>query len=209
MRINGKTTATLVLLLLGGALSAGAQEKRFEITPHASYLFGGGFELFDFEFGRVDFELDEDAAFGVHFDIPITRSLQVELSYLKQDTTLEIDEGLFAGNFPVADIEIDTYLAGILWQGTFGQVRPFFVASVGVSDLSLQIPGTDNEVQPAFSIGGGVKTMFTNNLGLRFEGRIFGIVIDDDDGGDFCCRRYEDGQSITQGQVSAGLIFAF
>jgi hypothetical protein len=208
MRIIGKTTFSLVFLLLAAALSAGAQEKRFEITPYASYLFGGSFDLFDFEFGRVDFELEEDAAFGVHFDIPISPSFQVELTYLKQDTTLQIDEGLFADDFPVADIEIDTFLVGILWQGTFGQVQPFFVGSVGLSDLSLDLPGTDNEVQPAFSIGGGVKTMFTENLGLRFEGRILGILIDEDER-DFCCRYYEDGQSITQGQVSAGLIFAF
>ena len=201
--------ALLVVVAAGaGAGAASAQDKQFEITPYASYLFGGSFDLFDFELGVVDFELEEDAAFGLIVGIPITRSLQVELSYLQQRTELQIDEGLFEGVFTVADIDIDTYLAGILWQGTFGQVRPFFVAGLGVADLRIDVPDTDNEVRPALSLGGGVKTMFTPHLGLRFEGRIFAILLDEDDDGR-CCRRYDDGQSITQGQLTAGVIFAF
>ncbi|HVS65201.1 MAG TPA: outer membrane beta-barrel protein [Thermoanaerobaculia bacterium] len=217
MSSNRATRATtwaapslLVLLLaLTGAGAAGAQDKQFEITPHASYLVGGSFDLFDPEFGRVDFEVEEDAAFGVMVDIPITGSLQVELSYLKQDTELQIDEGLFGDDFTVADIEIDTYLVGILWQGTFGQARPFFVAGLGLSDLSLDVSGTDDEVRPAFSLGGGVKTMFTPHLGLRFEGRILAILLEDDDDGRFGRRRYDDGQALTQGQLTVGVVFAF
>lgn len=202
--------ALAVLMALGSATGAGAQDsdKQFEITPYVSYLFGGSFDLFDSEFGRVDFELDEDTAFGVGVGIPITRSVQIELSYLKQDTELQIDEGLFNEEFTVAGIEIDTFLAGVLIQGSYGQARPFFSAGLGIADLSLDVPGTDNEVKPAAYLGGGVKTMFNRHLGMRFEGRVLIIVIEDDDDDRFR-RRYDDAQTITQGQLTAGLIWAF
>ena len=64
------------------------------------------------------------------------------------------------------------------------------------------------------SRGGGVKVFFNEHVGLRFEGRGFFTVIDDYDSGcyDDCCGcydYYEDGETLSQGQASAGLIFAW
>jgi hypothetical protein len=214
LKLSESSHAVVLAALVCGlwAATAGAQQSpsnRFEITPFATYVFGGSFEVFDFEFGEVDFRINEHSGLGLAFDATISRSFQLELLYFEVDTVLEIDEGLFAEPFTVGDIDVSYYQAGVLWQLPVGQVKPFVVFSGGLARLDLTASGLDSETRPAFTFGGGVKVMFSEHVGLRAEGRVIAIALDgDDDRFRGCCRNRE-GDSITQGQVSAGLLFAF
>jgi hypothetical protein len=178
-----------------------------EVTPFLGYDFGGGFSVFDFELGDVDFELEDGASYGVVLDVPITRSFQVEAMVLRQPTTLEVDEGLFGPSFELTDLDIDYLMGGVLWQGALGQAKPFFSGGIGFARMNPDIPELDSETRLSFHLGGGVKTFFTPHFGLRFEGRLLVITLPEDDEDLFCCRGEDN--AISQGHVAAGLIFAF
>jgi opacity protein-like surface antigen len=185
-----------------------AQDKpSIEITPFLGYDFGGSFDVFDFEFGRVNFELQDGESYGVIVDFPISRTFQVEAMAFRQPTTLEIDEGFFGPSFELSDLDIDYLQAGLLWQGSLGQAKPFFTAGAGLARLNPDIPELDSETRFAFNLGGGVKTFFTPHFGLRFEGRLLVITLPEDNEELFCCRGEDD--ALSQGHVALGFIFAF
>lgn len=182
-------------------------DPALEITPFLGYDFGGSFEVFDFEFGAVDFELQDGESYGVIVDFPINRSFQVEAMVFRQPTTLEVDEGLFGPSFELTDIDIDYLQGGILWQGSLGQVKPFFGGGIGLARMNPDISELDSETRFAFNIGGGVKTFFTPHFGLRVEGRLLVISLPEEDEDLFCCRGEDN--ALAQGHVAVGLIFAF
>ena len=193
--------------LLCAAPTLAQDETSLEVTPFLGYDFGGGFEVFDFELGDVDFEIEDSVSYGVIVDFPISRSFQVEAMVLRQPTTLEVDEGLFGPSFELTDLDIDYLQAGILWQGALGQAKPFFTGGVGLARMNPDLPELDSETRFAFNFGGGVKTFFTPHFGLRFEGRLLVITLPEDDEALFCCEGEDN--AITQGHVALGLVFAF
>jgi hypothetical protein len=68
------------------------------------------------------------------------------------------------------------------------------------------------ETKPSLSLGGGVKLMATDSVGVRLEGRWFGTFLDGS-GSIFCangsCELSASGNVISQYIVNAGLIVAF
>ena len=104
---------------------------------------------------------------------------------------------------------------GMLFQTTDNDVVPFFVASAGITRLDPDVPGADSEERFSMSLGGGVKILFNDHFGLRLEGRGYFTLIDDYDSGcyddDFCCDcgYYDSGTSLSQGEASVGMIFAW
>jgi hypothetical protein len=207
--------AALLAALLVPAVARAQGAYRFELTPMASYRWGGTISGDSNGLFNTDLEVNDSAGYGVTFDIPLSRNFQLELLAHSQSTELRFDQGLFGGNYDVADIDIAYYHVGILWQGGNAEVNPFFVASAGMTSLSPDVPGASNEERFSMSLGGGVKVFFNEHFGMRFEGRGFFTVIDSYDGGCYdyyCCDNcYDYGYSDTmsQGQASAGLIFAW
>ena len=188
---------------------------QFELTPTFSYNFGGTLSAQDSEFFDFDLEADDSEAYGVTFGIPLSPWAQIELLASRQQTALAYDEGLFGGTFGVADFDVSYYHVGGLFQWGNGQVHPFFVASLGVANLNPDVPGARAENKFSGSLGGGVKIFFTDNVGLRLEGRGFWTLLDgnSDDYHYDNCHNYDCdyGYSNTfdQAQASAGLIIAW
>ena len=160
--------------------------------------------------------MDDSPAFGVTLDFPLSSTLQLELLASRQSSELQFDQDLFGSATGVADIDVSYYHVGLLWQGRHPRITPFFVASLGVASLEPDVPGASSEDRFSASLGAGVKVFFSENVGLRFEGRGFVSDYDSDsrDNDDFCYYddRYDDScydDSFSQGQVSVGLIFAW
>lgn len=220
-----KAMAALVLLLVPAAVFAqdanpsnrAYSRGSFELTPTFSYNFGGTLSaesasVFDFDLQAADSE-----AYGITFGIPLSPWAQIELLASRQQTQLEYDRGNFTGNLGVADFDVTYYHVGGLFQWGNGQIHPFVVASLGIANLNPDLPGARSENKFSGSIGGGVKVFFTDNIGLRFEGRGFWTLLDGnnndyhyDDCHHYDCG-YDYGYSNTfdQGQASAGLIIAW
>ena len=220
----GKSVALIALLLAPAAVFAqdagytsSAQTRgRFELTPTVSYNFGGTITGEHDEFFEFDLEADDSEAFGVTFGIPLSPWAQIEILASRQSTVLEYGEGLFGGTIGVADFDVSYYHVGGLFQWGNGQIHPFFVASLGVANLNPDVAGASAENKFSGSIGGGVKIFFSDNVGVRFEGRGFWTLLDDGDDYyyDDChhCGDYYDygyTNSFDQAQFSAGLILAW
>ncbi|HNU83338.1 MAG TPA: hypothetical protein PKO05_07900, partial [Thermoanaerobaculia bacterium] len=188
-----------------------ASGYRFELTPTVSWRFGGELDGRDLAFVRADLEADDSAAYGLTLDIPLSRSLQLELLAHRQRTDLGFDEGLFGPDLRFAKMDVSYYHVGVLFQGHSGRVSPFFVLSGGIGVLDPKLPGARSETRASVSLGGGVKVFFDDaeHIGLRFEGRGFWTDIGDDYGWD--CgyhghyRRCDYDDDFSQGQVSLGL----
>lgn len=202
--------ALLALLFLAVPVAAFAQPGPFEITPFVGYRFAGeienagdiGFPDFD-----QDVEVDESAVFGILFDIPLTPNWRLELLANRQDTSFSVDEGLFSPAQDLGDVSIDFFQAGFLYQWGLGQVNPFIVGTLGLARVSPDFPELDAENYFAGTIGGGVKVFFSENVGLRFEGRGYWTNLDTDF--DDRYDRYDSEGDLVQGEASAGLIIAF
>jgi hypothetical protein len=197
--------------LLAGAPLLAQNRPAVEVTPFFGYTFGGNFDVFDFELGQVTFEVDDSQSYGVIVDFPLSPNFQIEAMVFRQASALTIDEGIFGPSFEVSDMNIDHFEAGVLWQGAWGQVRPFFTGGMGLAYLDPEVPSLDSEARFAFNFGGGVKTMFNENFGLRAEARWLLVTLPEDDNDPNCCYYdyYGDGDVLSQGHFSLGLIFAF
>lgn len=203
---------TALLTVAAGATPspAVAQKVRFEITPYYGHSFLGSFEIDDYEFGRLDLEIDDGTVDGVVIGFPLRRNLHLELFVNEQETGFGLDEGPFLGAAYLGGMDVDYYQAGVSWTGSLGQVRPFASLTAGVTRLA---PSSDflPESESHFSIGlgGGVKVFFTDHVGLRLDARLLVTDTSDEDGCCYDCCYGAERDDLVQGLVSAGLVFAF
>lgn len=199
-------------LLLALPAAAAAQAGRFEITPFGTYRWGGEITTDSTDLFNRDVQVEDSAGYGVSFGIPLNYWAQIELSVDRQDSEFKVDSGLFDPSLKVADVALTYYHAGFLWQWGSGQTVPFFNVSGGVTELDVDLPGVDKEYQPSLGLGGGAKVFFSQNVGLRFEGKAIWTSLDDsNDRHHDYCRRYscDDNNDLVQGEAKVGLIFAF
>lgn len=197
------------LTLLLPPVAGFAQPGRFELTPMAGYRLDGDFDAhsrhaFD---PALNVQVDESAVYGVTFDIPLNENWQIELLANRQRTSFEVDEGLLAPAATLGDVDITFLHAGILLQWGLGQVNPFLTASGGIAHIDPKFNELDADNRFSASLGGGVKIFFSENIGLRLEGR--GYWTDLDTGFRNRYDRYDSGEGMTQAEGSVGLIIAF
>lgn len=205
-----RLTALLTVVAAATSSPAVAQKERFEITPYYGHSFLGSFEIDDYEFGRLDLEIDDATVDGIVIGFPIRRNLHLELFLNEQETGFGLDEGPFLGATHLGGIDVNYYQAGVSWTASMGQVRPFASLGAGVTRLA---PNSDflPESESHFSVGfgGGVKIFFADHVGFRLDAR---LLVTDTSGEDACCHGCCYGaerDDLVQGLVSAGLVFAF
>ncbi len=190
-----------------------AYSDTFELTPTFSYNFGGTIPGDSTVLSNFDLHAKDGEAYGLTFDIPLSPWVQLELLASRQKTELELDGGIFDdGTLGVADFRVSYYQVGGLFQWGSGQIHPYIVASLGIANLDPNIQGARAENRFAGSVGAGVKIFFSDNFGLRLEGRGFWTALDSNNGDGWDnCHHCDNGSGNTfdQGQASAGLIFAW
>lgn len=201
--------ALLALLLSLIPATAVAQRPRFEVTPFAGYRLSGEIDEstdigLDFP---TDVEIDESPFFGVMFDIPLSPYWQLELSASWQNTSFNADDGLFSPSEDLGDLDLGLYQAGFLLQWGAGQVSPFVVATLGLARLEPDVVELDAENYFSGTFGGGVKIFFSENVGLRLEGRGTWIALDSDF--DNYYDDYDYGVYTWLPEASAGVIFSW
>lgn len=196
----------LGLLLLIPAASA-AQPLRLELSPYAGYRLNGTVESDDFI--RQDLEVKESSTYGLRLDIPLTPQLQLEILANRQESELQIDEGLFEPVENLGDITLDTVHAGLLYQWGRGQVNPYVVFSAGITRLDPEFAGLEAESRLSGSLGGGVKVFVNRNVGFRFEARGYWVDLEADFDDDRCRRCRDTDDALYLGEANAGLVFAF
>lgn len=221
----------LSALAFAGAAPAQVRDRTVEISPFAGYLFGGEFSrgttaLFDF-----DVNADDAPTYGARLGFNLSSTFQLELQVSHTETafvTGNDDDGeLFGGDGEeeFGDLDIDYALGYMTFNFGHRRVVPYITLGAGVARLDPHItimcvtapcPQPDEETRFTASLGGGIKTFFTPNFGLRFDGRGYATSLKDDDGDDDddFCGFSDDCDSnnrdwLTNGEVSLGLVFAF
>ncbi len=205
----------LLAMLSFFLVSGSALAQTVELTPFIGARFGGDFErsIDDFDTFDLGFELDDSESYGFVLGFNLSRHWQFELLYSTQETTL-FDRFLPRGDQALFDLDADYLHAGFAYQfATSGRVRPFVAASAGITRLLPDDPFFDDDEQFSFGVGGGVKVMLADHVGLRFEGRGFWTHLDDDEAL-FCdpfdlCFDANITDTLVQGELRAGLLFTF
>lgn len=198
---------SFLTLLLVPALAA-AQSSRFEITPFAGYRLAGDFNAPNRDSVlRLGAKVDESAIYGVTFGIPLNEHWRLELTANRQSTSFTVDEGFLTPRTKLGDVDLTMVHAGFALEWGDGQVKPFLVASGGVTRIDPQFSELSAENRVSGSLGGGVKVLFSQNVGVRFEGR--GYWTDLDTRFNDRYSRYSSNDGLYQTEASAGLIFRF
>jgi hypothetical protein len=196
----------LILPALPGV--AQAQTRRFELTPMAGYRFKGEFTADSDLFNRnLDVRVDDSPTYGLIFDVPLTENWQLEILANRQDSSFIVDEGLFTPERNLGDVTIDYVNAGFLFQWGPGQVNGFVSGGVGLARIDPDFPEVAAENRFSGNLGGGVKILFSPNIGLRLEGRGYWVDLDTGFRGRY--DRFDSDEGLYQGEASAGLIIAF
>jgi opacity protein-like surface antigen len=165
-------------------------------------------------------DVDDHGTFGGRVGFLINRSFEIELQYSRTETHFVTQNGgqLFGPDAqPLGDLNIDYLLSYMTFN--FGHNRyviPYITLGAGAARLDPTVPGrnADSETRFTASLGGGVRTMFTRNFGLRFDGRIYTTLLDNNDNNNGCDNHHNNCHNhnnnwLTNGDVTGGLVFAF
>lgn len=169
--MNALKTLAIVVPALGllGSGPAWAQ-KRLEIGGSAGYQFGGRIRTDE---GNV--RIPNGPNFGVTVDLAIRPSAWIELSYSRQDTTVDLQPP-GGGSAPLYDAAVEYYQFGGLYEKG-GPVSLFGLATIGVFSLNPKTAGLETETWFAAALGAGAKVTLSRRLGVRLQGRLLVPVL--------------------------------
>ena len=204
-----KKLAFACALLILPATAWADGDYRWELTPTAAYHFGGSLDTGSGEFFPDEVDLDDGFAWGLTFDMPLSSNLQLEFLLNTQSADLFYDGGVLGPDLELSEIDVTYAHIGLLAQFGRPEISPYFVGSLGATQLDAEGEGAGADTKFSVSFGGGVKAFFTDHFGLRFEGRYYWTQLDNWDvscDGDEC---YDARDYLSQFQTSVGLIFAW
>jgi hypothetical protein len=203
IRLRKVATAVTAVLLLA-AIPARAQ-KRLEIGGWYGFQFGGQIHTDE---GNV--RIPNGPNFGVSIDLSIRPNAWIEVSYSRQDATVDLMTA-GGGATPVYDAAVEFYqIGGLVEKG--GPASLFGMAAIGVFSLNPKVPGVATETWFAASLGMGVKVPISRRLGARFQGRLLvpflaagGVITIAPP----ASSAYISSVVVVWGDISAGLYFCF
>jgi opacity protein-like surface antigen len=167
---RGFIAATLLLTI---AAADAAAQQRWEVQPFFGGRFGGGFDVdapvatpHGFRVAEIDFESGPTYGFTVGYFV--SQMVQLEFLMSRQQTGIE------AAGVKISDASHTQYHGNVLFH--FGdddsRVRPYVLVGFGASNINPDLPAADNVTKFSFGIGGGVKTYFSDHVGMRFQVRL-------------------------------------
>lgn len=217
MKIQRLLPVVVLALLVPTAAFA---QQRFEVAPFIGWQHGN--DIFDQPSGgRVD--VANGAAYGFIVDVSLTDNLQAEFIYNRRSTTVDVTAPGTEDRDPVniqdAPIIANYYQGGIIYKFdiyTQPNLKPFIGAALGASQLAenddrVDVSGTSRF---SWSITGGLKYFFTENIGFRGEYRLFSTRTDFVQRGYWCdwwgwCWTFASYQNLWQSQFTGALTIGF
>ncbi|NOX67254.1 MAG: hypothetical protein GXO85_16015 [Chlorobi bacterium] len=162
-----KLSSVLFLLLLGSSFSFG---QDIEITPYYGYMFAGKLALY-----QGDFNIKNDANYGITIDLELDRKsgVSLELLYDRIDTRAvlkkyptNITEDLF-------DMSVEYYQIGGLYNKPMNKkFSTFGVFTFGAARMAPVSTKFGDDWRFAVTAGGGIKYFFSKSIGIRLTGRL-------------------------------------
>jgi opacity protein-like surface antigen len=209
----GKHALIFAILLM--IPSAALAQTKVEISPFFGWRHGS--DVSDVSGVRVD--LESGATYGFMVDVGITSNLYAEFIYSYRKTTGSVfipptlPEPGPTGTVPLEG-NVDYYQGGVLYQWdirSHPKLKPFVVGTMGAASMR-----SAGQSSTRFSLGGGggVKYIFSRNIGFRGEYRLFSTSTNFVGRGGWCdwwgfCYTFLTNKYLYQSQFTAAIIIGF
>jgi outer membrane protein with beta-barrel domain len=149
-----------ILVVCAVAAPAARAQNRSESWEFGPYLVG-------FDFDR-DIEIEDRWGGGFRFGYNFVPMHEVELSFEGVETQDDV--------FNQIDVSVGQFQANYVFNFIFDRhqpVVPYFTAGIGAIHFEVDDPvfGTDDETDPLFSIGGGVRFFIGKVFNFRIDAR--------------------------------------
>ena len=190
--------------------------QKIEITPFYGYQFNGKATTYN-----GDLNIRDASSYGLMLDVTVQKGMQVELYYSRSDTRADFVE--FRGpTFKLTDVSVNYFQLGFLRTvKKIDKVSLYGIGSLGATLFSPSGNSYDQSPETLYfedwwlfsvTLGGGAKVMFSERVGLRFEGRLMmpitwaggGFMVGTGGSGFYL----GGGSAILQASISAGIIIA-
>jgi opacity protein-like surface antigen len=210
-----------VLLAITLVPSAAFAQQRFEFAPFIGWQHGN--DIFD-QPTSTRISMANGSAYGFIVDVSITDNLQAEFIYNRRSTTVDVTapprDGFPDGiNIQGAPVIANYYQGGLLYNFSIWnkpQFKPFIGFGLGAASLSENDDRTDapSTTNFSWSVTGGIKYFFTDNIGFRGEYRLFSTHTDFVQRGYWCdwwgwCWTFASKQNLWQSQFLAAFVIGF
>jgi len=203
MHVRTRLPVVIAVLVVLSALPGEAQ--KVEISPFAGLRFGGSATA---ETG-IAYDLDTTSSYGLGLEFALRPEAHVQLLWSHQPTGFDRfsldDDGRI-------ELDIDYLHAGTTYVfDPSNRTRPFLGMTVGATLVSAPDEGVSATFF-SFSIGGGVKLLVNDHVGIRLDGRLYGtwagsgaFVVGCAGG----CIVGFSGDFLWQGEATVGLVLGF
>lgn len=157
VRIGSKVLMAFVLA--AAAAGAGAEERRFAVTPLAGYRDGGRFT--DNSNGQ-SLSLDGSGSYALALNMAATEGGEYELFYSRQSSKLDTAAPI--------DMNVEyLHIGGTTPLGDNQGVEPYAAAGIGITRFSPKPATLKDVTRGSFSLAGGIKVPLGEYFALRFE----------------------------------------
>lgn len=198
----------LCIAISGNAVYAGA----FEITPYIGYMFDASIDVTNTGYSAL--QVDAGTDFGFSAGGYVGENVSIEFMWNRVNSSVSVkstEQELF-------NMNTDQYNGNFLynWGGSESKARPYALIGIGATHFNPHADNLDLSGITKFNMGfgGGVKTYFSKNFGLRFEARYTPTYLNTTDEGFWCdpffgCYAVSDTNWLNQFDVTVGTIFRF
>jgi hypothetical protein len=192
----------------GAAFAQGAAKpaKESSVTVYGGYRFGGTLTE---ETTNATVDLKNDTSFALAVDIGLDPQTQIQLFYSQQKTALT--SGAFSPQVNNFGLTLHNYHVG----GTYFIQRVgeglYVVGGLGATTARPDLSGLNSETFFSMNLGVGWMVPLGKHVGLRFEARGYGILVDNNSAL-FCsggCVVSIKGDTVVQGEALVGLSIRF
>lgn len=206
-----KRTKILFVVLLIAVVSKAAEAQQFEFMSFAGVRTGGHFSVSGE--GIVNFSFKDELTYGLTLGIVTRSNLQVEFMWSREDSLLRAS--LLGGTeVELFDVHVDQYHVSllILLKNGISKFQPYLLVGLGATYFDPE-PDISGETRFSWSVGGGLKMMFREVIGLRLQAKWSPTYINTNNYL-FCdywgyCAVIPLNQYMDQGEFIAGLFFRF
>ena len=159
----------IFILVSVSILSLGlAEAQKIELTAFTGYSFNSQINTY---YGK--FQVQDSPNYGGILGFAISSEIFVEIMYNRTDTRVDY---YYISDFQPLDISTEFYQVGGQKQFGEGVLKPFAAVSLGMIRFNLKESGTELSKGDAFrfapTIGGGVKIMPGERIGIRLQARL-------------------------------------
>jgi hypothetical protein len=145
-----------------------AKAQKIELTAFTGYSFNSQLNTY---YGK--FQVDDSPVYGGILGYGISPDVFVELMYYRTDTRVDY---YYQTSFEPFNMSTEYYQIGGQQQFGEGVLKPFAAVSLGMIRFNVKESGGDISKGDAFrfapTIGGGVKIMPGERIGIRLQARL-------------------------------------